>query len=62
MTDHLEDLFDLHKKVECDYNKEERNLISVGFKNWVGGLQSAMRILKALGDTKKYAKYLDAIP
>jgi len=38
MIKHLNELMDMHAKFEEEYDKEERNLISVGFKNWIGVL------------------------
>jgi len=32
----LEDLIMMKISMSEDYTKEERNLISVGFKNWIG--------------------------
>ena len=36
MTDYLEDLIMMKVQVNEDFTKEERNLISIGFKNWIG--------------------------
>ena len=53
---------DIHVKNDMDYDVEERNLISVGYKNWIGKLQNGTRVLDALGDTKRYKKYKEVIP
>ena len=36
MTDYLEDLIMMKLQINEDFTKEERGLISTGFKNWIG--------------------------
>ena len=45
MISQLEELMDLHVKYDHDFNADERNLISVGYKNWIGNLQNGCRVL-----------------
>jgi 14-3-3 protein epsilon len=40
-----------------DLNVEERNLLSVGFKNQIGGRRSAFRTVSAIQQNKKYEQY-----
>ena len=62
MCDFLCDLIKLHLQLMEDFSVEERNLISVGFKNHIGRTQSAIRIISAINMTPKYRKYGDVIP
>ena len=40
-----------------DFSVEERNLLSVGFKNLIGGKRTAIRTIAAIEQNPKYAKY-----
>ena len=42
--DHLEKMIDTKYDLNVDFDTEERNLISVGFRNYVGKLQTAVRV------------------
>jgi hypothetical protein len=44
-----------------EFNNEERNLFSVGFKNQIGTKRTAIRTINAIKDNPKYAKYGDAL-
>lgn len=52
-----------HKsKMQQDFTVEERNLISVGFKNHVGNLQTAIRVVTQIAKSAKYKKYGEKMP
>ena len=40
-----------------DFTVEERNLLSVGFKNLIGGKRTAIRTISAIEQNPKYQKY-----
>lgn len=40
-----------------DFSVEERNLLSVGFKNLIGGKRTAIRTISAIEQNPKYAKF-----
>jgi 14-3-3 protein epsilon len=44
-----------------DFSVEERNLLSVGFKNLIGGKRTAIRTIAAIEQNPKYAKYGGAL-
>jgi len=44
-----------------EFNTEERNLFSVGFKNQIGTKRTAIRTINAIKDNPKYAKYGDSL-
>lgn len=45
-----------------DFNFEERNLIGVGLRNYVGVLQTTVKVVSAIGASNKYLKYGDNLP
>merc|ERR1711988_256328 len=48
-------------KEQKEFNNEERNLFSVGFKNQIGTKRTAIRTINAIKDNPKYGKYGDAL-
>jgi 14-3-3 protein epsilon len=44
-----------------DFSVEERNLLSVGFKNLIGGKRTAIRTITAIEQNPKYTKYSHAL-
>lgn len=44
-----------------DFTTEERNLLSVGFKNLIGGKRTALRTIAAIEQNPKYSKFSDAL-
>jgi 14-3-3 protein epsilon len=44
-----------------DFSVEERNLLSVGFKNLIGRKRTAIRTIAAIEQNPKYAKYGGAL-
>jgi 14-3-3 protein epsilon len=40
-----------------DFSVEERNLLSVGFKNLIGGKRTAIRTISAIEQNPKYSKF-----
>jgi 14-3-3 protein epsilon len=44
-----------------DFSVEERNLLSVGFKNLIGGKRTAIRTISAIEQNPKYAKFGGAL-
>jgi 14-3-3 protein epsilon len=54
MVDFLRPLL---KEKGGDFTTEERNLLSVGFKNLIGGKRTAIRTIAAIEQNPKYQKY-----
>src|SRR5450830_1120770 len=44
-----------------DFSVEERNLLSVGFKNLIGGKRTAIRTIAAIEQNPKYSKFGGAL-
>ena len=44
-----------------DFSVEERNLLSVGFKNLIGGKRTAIRTITAIEQNPKYSKFGGAL-
>lgn len=44
-----------------DFSVEERNLLSVGFKNLIGGKRTAIRTISAIEQNPKYTKFAGAL-
>ena len=44
-----------------DFTTEERNLLSVGFKNLIGSKRTAIRTIAAIEQNPKYSKYNEAL-
>lgn len=44
-----------------DFSVEERNLLSVGFKNLIGGKRTAIRTISAIEQNPKYSKFGQAL-
>ena len=59
MVQFLEDSIKL--KSGEDFTIEEKNLLSVGFKNLIGSQRSAIRTIGAIEQNPKYAKFNDAL-
>ncbi len=54
----------LNKVVEAkseDFTTEERNLLSVGFKNQIGSKRTAIRTISAIEQNPKYQKFNEAL-
>ena len=60
--DHLVQMIDVKTELNVDFDTDERNLISVGFRNYVGRLQTAVRICVAISKSPKYQKYKNLLP
>jgi len=58
MVDFLRPLL---KEKGGDFTVEERNLLSVGFKNLIGGKRTAIRTISAIEQNPKYSKYGPAL-
>src|SRR3990170_374581 len=46
---------------DSDFTTEERNLLSVGFKNLIGTKRTALRTISAIEQNPKYSKFADAL-
>ena len=55
-------MIDVKTELNVDFDTEERNLISVGFRNYVGRLQTAVRICVSISKSPKYQKYKSLLP
>ncbi len=49
------------KEKSGDFSVEERNLLSVGFKNLIGGKRTAIRTIAAIEQNPKYSKFGGAL-
>ena len=58
MVDFLRPLL---KEKGGDFTTEERNLLSVGFKNLIGGKRTAIRTISAIEQNPKYQKYAGSL-
>jgi 14-3-3 protein epsilon len=52
---------DFIKEKDTDFTIEERNLLSVGFKNLIGGIRAALRTIAAIEPNPKYSKYSEGL-
>ena len=59
MVQFLEDA--IHAKSGEDFTIDERNLLSVGFKNLIGSQRGAIRTIGAIEQNPKYQKFGDAL-
>ena len=59
MVEHLEAA--IGKKGGEDFTIDERNLLSVGFKNLIGSQRGAIRTIGAIEQNPKYQKFGDAL-
>lgn len=46
---------------DSDFTTEERNLLSVGFKNLIGSNRTALRTISAIEQNPKYSKFGEAL-
>src|ERR1700733_1726769 len=64
-AERFDDMVDFLKEVisgkDGDFSTEERNLLSVGFKNLIGGKRTALRTIAAIEQNPKYSKYSDSL-
>ena len=64
-AERFDDMVDFLKEVisgkDGDFSTEERNLLSVGFKNLIGGKRTALRTIAAIEQNPKYSKYSEAL-
>lgn len=54
-------LQDVVKQKSDDFTTEERNLLSVGFKNQIGSKRTAIRTISAIEQNPKYSKFNQAL-
>jgi 14-3-3 protein epsilon len=59
--DMVEFLRPLLREKGGDFSVEERNLLSVGFKNLIGGKRTAIRTISAIEQNPKYSKFGTAL-
>ena len=64
-AERFDDMFAFLKEViglkDSDFSTEERNLLSVGFKNLIGANRTAIRTIAAIEQNPKYTKYNSAL-
>ena len=64
-AERFDDMFAFLKEViglkDSDFSTEERNLLSVGFKNLIGANRTAIRTIAAIEQNPKYTKYNTAL-
>jgi 14-3-3 protein epsilon len=60
-AERFDDMVDFLREVvsakDNDFTTEERNLLSVGFKNLIGSKRTAIRTISAIEQNPKYSKY-----
>ena len=54
-------LSDVIKSKSDDFTTEERNLLSVGFKNQIGSKRTAIRTISAIEQNPKYTQFNGAL-
>jgi 14-3-3 protein epsilon len=64
-AERYDDMVEFLQKVvdskEEDFSTEERNLLSVGFKNQIGTKRTALRTIAAIEQNPKYSKFGEAV-
>ena len=64
-AERFDDMYSFLKEVidqkDTDFTTEERNLLSVGFKNLIGANRTAIRTIGAIEQNPKYQKFADAL-
>lgn len=64
-AERFDDMYNFLKEVvaqkDSDFTTEERNLLSVGFKNLIGANRTAIRTIGAIEQNPKYQKFADAL-
>jgi 14-3-3 protein len=64
-AERFDDMFAFLREVialkDSDFSTEERNLLSVGFKNLIGANRTAIRTIAAIEQNPKYTKYNTAL-
>jgi len=64
-AERFDDMVDFLREVvsgkDSDFTTEERNLLSVGFKNLIGTKRTAIRTIAAIEQNPKYAKYNESL-
>jgi len=64
-AERFEDMVDFLSKVldskGADVSSDERNLLSVAFKNLISSKRAACRTISAIEQNPKYSKYADAL-
>lgn len=64
-AERFDDMYNFLKDVvaqkDSDFTTEERNLLSVGFKNLIGANRTAIRTIGAIEQNPKYQKFADAL-
>ena len=62
MTMFLRQLVDYREKIAEDFTPNERYLLSVAFKNYIGRYQISARVANVISKTPKYKKYIETLP
>jgi len=64
-AERFDDMVDFLREVvsgkDSDFTTEERNLLSVGFKNLIGTKRTAIRTIAAIEQNSKYSKYNESL-
>jgi 14-3-3 protein epsilon len=64
-AERFDDMVNFLKEVisskDSDFTTEERNLLSVGFKNLIGGKRTALRTIAAIEQNPKYSKFAEGL-
>ena len=64
-AERFDDMVNFLKEViaakDSDFTTEERNLLSVGFKNLIGGKRTALRTIAAIEQNPKYSKFSEGL-
>lgn len=64
-AERFDDMYNFLKDViaskDSDFTTEERNLLSVGFKNLIGANRTAIRTIGAIEQNPKYQKFSGAL-
>ena len=60
--EYLVEVISIKVNIGEDFSKDEKEFISVGFRNYIGVLQSKIRVLDAIQTNKRYSKYERILP
>ena len=58
----IQEIIKLYSEANKDFDVEVRNMIAICFRNCIGKHTGGLKILDAIGKSKKYKKYKETLP